>query len=531
MDKADRDMELPKSCQASTEASLQRFTRGQSSMVNLLNLLKDHAKMEKKVGQIYDEFVVKWKDRALTKIGSNLAYDEVNALMKIWMATYKEKHDLHNKLLNSMYGQDGPLRSLQNYIDSEHATRKATQHLYEKTRKRQVKLEKEIDQLKEDFFLTKDKMVHFKPQMDAAQISQDPHTNFRELLAHWRKLEANVDGAKTSYRQKLQEENSTRTTFIEEMKRFQNDSDAYERERLQNLQNVMTSMMQSSKSAETQRNEVLVPLFDEGISRLEQYNLQKEINLYNVFYLYQHKFPIEELHPSEVSAEKKAEDKDSSQKKAQVDSSAETDIGQVLPAKDSTAVFVQTTVDGDTEKPKATRYSRHVALASPNPKDVRYLPEVEIPNVVTERRQTTAPIMKETTFENDKGLSGSDSDSDSDEDQVQGQPKATDIRNITQGQKVKVYAVKAFTARSDDEISFKAGRKIYVTEAAVAGRVYGYIKKGKLIKRRTYGYFPEQLVSTDKKFKVKQSFLKKKLSKKHPNDSSKNYISFMGNSG
>ncbi|XP_048242645.1 uncharacterized protein LOC124113670 [Haliotis rufescens] len=531
MAQADRDMELPKSCQASTEASLQRFTRGQSSMDTLHNLLTDYAKLEKKVSQIYNEFDDKWKARSLAQIGSNLDYDEVNAVMRIWMASMKEKEDLHAQCLTHMYANNGPIKTLQSYIDSDHATRKATQHLYEKTRKRQVKLEKEIDQLKEDFFLTKDKMVHFKPQMDAAQISQDPHTNFRELLAHWRKLEADVDGAKTSYRQKLQEENSTRTTFIEQMKTFQNDSDAYEKVRLENLQNVMTSMMQTSKSIELKRNEVLEQLFDKGISRLAKYNLQKEIDLYNLFYVYQHKFPKEKPHPSEVSAKKKAEGEDSFQKTAKVDPSVEIDIVQVLPAKDSTAVSVQTTVDGDTEKPKATRYSRHVALASPNPKDVRYLPEVEIPNVVTERRQTTAPIMKETTIEYNKGLSGSDSDSDSDEDQVQGQPKATDIRNITQGQKVKVYAVKAFTARSDDEISFKAGRKIYVTEAAVAGRVYGYIKKGKLIKRRTYGYFPEQLVSTDKKFKVKQSFLKKKLSKKHPNDSSKNYISFMGNSG
>ncbi|XP_048257196.1 uncharacterized protein LOC124145723 [Haliotis rufescens] len=166
-------------------------------------------------------------------------------------------------------------------------------------------------------------------------------------------------------------------------------------------------------------------------------------------------------------------------------------------------------------------------FATPTPKDICYLPEVEIPNVVTDRRPTAAPIMKETVVDNHKDLS----DSDSDDDQAQGQPKDADLGNITQGQKVKVYAVKAFTARSDDEISFKAGRKIYVTESAVAGRVYGYIKKGKLVKRRTYGYFPEQLVSTDKKFKVKQSFLKKKLSKQLPRDSSKNYISFMGNSG
>ncbi|XP_046371602.2 uncharacterized protein LOC124145751 [Haliotis rufescens] len=327
MAKTYQDMELPECFHASTEASLQRFTRGQSSMVNLHKLLKDHAKMEKKVGQIYDEFVVKWKDRALAQIGSNLAYDEVNSLMKIWMATYKEKQDLHNKLLDTMYAQDGPLRNLQDYINSEEviAKRKAIQFLYERARKSQVKVEKEIDQLKEDFFLTKDKMVHFKPQMDAAQIRQDPHTNFRELLAHWRKLEADVDGAKTSYRQKLQKEKSTRTTFIEDMKRYQNDSDAYERARLQKLQDVMTAMMQCSKTVETQRHEILEPLFEEGISCLDQYNMQKEIDLYNVFYLYQHKFPKEEPHPSEMPS-KKAEDDESLQKTPKVDPSVELDI-------------------------------------------------------------------------------------------------------------------------------------------------------------------------------------------------------------
>ncbi|XP_046576323.1 uncharacterized protein LOC124284297 [Haliotis rubra] len=534
MAQADQRMEPPKSCQASTEASLQRFTRGPRCMDVLHHILTDYAKVEKKISQIYNEFDDKWKTRALTQIGSNLVYDEVNAVIDVWMASMKEKEDLHSQYLTQMYANNGPLRTLQSYISSEdvNAIRKATQHLYERAKKRQMKQEKEIDQLKEDLFLAKDKMVQFKPQMDAADVNPDPHTNFRELLGYWRKLEGDADGARKSYRQKLQEENSTRTTFIEHMETFQKDSDAYERTRLENVQNVMMLMIQSSKTIELNRNEVLEQLFDKGISRLKKYNLQKEIDLYNVFYVYQHKFPKEEPHPSEVLPKKKAEDEESSQETAKVDQSVEIDIVQVLPAKDNTTMFVQTTVDPATEtKPKATRYSRHVALTTPNPQDVRYLPDVEIPNVVTERRQTAAPIMKETTVECDKGLSGSDSDSDSDEDQSQRQAKASDIRNIAQGQKVKVYAVKDFAARSEDEISFKAGRKIYVTEAAVAGRVYGYIKKGKLVKRKVYGYFPEQLVTTDKKYKGKRSFLKKKLSKQLPHDSTKNFISFMGNSG
>ncbi|XP_067654370.1 protein kinase C and casein kinase substrate in neurons 2 protein-like [Haliotis asinina] len=543
MDQADQRMEPRKSCRASTEASLQRFTRGPRSMDVLLHVLTDYGKVEKKISQIYNEFEDKWKTRALTQIGSNLEYDQVNAVIDIWMVSMKEKEDLHSQYLTHMYANNGPIKTLQSYINSEdvNATRKATQNLYERTKKRQVKQEKEIDQLKEDFFLAKDKMVQFKPQMDAADLNPTPNTNFRELLGYWRKLEGDADGARKFYRQKLQEENSTRTTFIENMETFQKDSDAYERTRLENVQNVMLLMIQSSKTIELNRNEVLGQLYDKGISHLQKYNLQKEIDLYNVFYVYQHKFPREEPHPSEVlpekeaedkekeagDKEKEAEDKESSQETAKVDPSVEIDIVQVLPAQDNTTVFVQTTVDPATEmKPKAARYSRHVTFTTPNPKDVRYLPDVEIPNVVTERRQMAAPIVKETTVECAKANSDSDSDSDSDEDQSQRQTKASDIRNLAQGQKVKVYAVKDFAARAEDEISFKAGRKIYVTEAAVAGRVYGYIKKGKLVKRKVYGYFPEQLVSTNKKYKVKRSFLKRKLSKQLPNESSKNFISF-----
>ncbi|XP_046561499.1 uncharacterized protein LOC124270524 [Haliotis rubra] len=484
--------------------------------------------MEQKICQIYDEYLQKWEEKSRTQVGSNLAYDEIKAIMKILMATYREQLDLQNKSVNCLYAKKGPIRSLQDYVDSEdvQATRKATQSLYERTNKRQVKLEKEIGQLKEDSFKAKDQMVQFKPEMDAAQTSQEGRTNFQELLAHWRKLESDAAVAKTSYRQKVQEEKSTRPTFIEDMKRFQSDSDAYERARLQNLHHVMTSVMRNTKAVEVKRYKVLKLLFEEGSSRLQQYNLQKEVDCYNAFYLYQHQFPEEQLHPSEASA-KKTDNGESFQRTAQEEQSDEIDIVQVLPAKDKTdRLFIKTAVDPNAEKPKATRYSCLVTNSTPTRKDVRLMPEVEIPNFVTDRKQTAAPITKETVLDSDKDSS----DSDSDEEQSQGQPKTTDFRNIAQGQKVKVYAVKDFSARATDEISFKAGRKIYVTESAVAGRVYGYTKKGKLIKRRTYGYFPEQLVSTNKTFKVKQTFLKKKLSKHVPHDSSKN-ISFLGNSG
>ncbi|XP_067668954.1 protein kinase C and casein kinase substrate in neurons protein 2-like [Haliotis asinina] len=529
MAQASGQVELPQSFQASTEAALQRFTRGQRSMGTLLKVLKDYEKMEQKISQIYYEFLQKWEEKSRTQVGSNLAYDEMKAIMKILMATYREQLELQNKSVNSLNGKKGPIRILQDYIDSEdvQASRKATQSLYERTNKRQVKLEKEIGQLKEDYFLAKDRMIKFKPEMDAAQTGQEGRTSFQELLSHWRKLESDTAEAKTSYRQKVEEEKSTRPTFIKDMKGFQNKSDAYERTRLQNLHHVMTSMMRNTKAVEVKRYKVLKPLYEEGSSRLQQYNLQKEVDCYNAFYLYQHQFPEEQLHPSEASAKKT--DEEFSQRTPQDEQSDKISIIQDLSAKDKTdRLFIKTAVHPDAEKSKAPRYSRRVTNTTPNSKEVCRMPETEIPNLVTDKKPTAAPMLMETVLESDKD-SCKCSDSDSDEEQSQGQPKATDISNITQGQKVKVYAMKDFSARATDEISFKAGRKIYVTESAVAGRVYGYIKKGKLIKKRTYGYFPEQLVSTDKTFKVKQT-LKKKLSKHLPHDSSKN-ISFMGNSG
>lgn len=45
--------------------------------------------------------------------GSNLDYDEVNAVMRIWMASMKEKEDLHAQCLTHMYANNGPIKTLQ----------------------------------------------------------------------------------------------------------------------------------------------------------------------------------------------------------------------------------------------------------------------------------------------------------------------------------------------------------------------------------------------------------------------------------
>ncbi|XP_071104899.1 protein kinase C and casein kinase substrate in neurons protein 2-like [Haliotis cracherodii] len=522
MAQVNQDMEPPKWCQASTAASLQRFTRGPGSVVTLLNLLTDSAKLEKRISRIYKDFDNKWRQSVMTKIGSNLAYDQVNSIMKVWLETVKQKEDLHAKCLNAMYAPRGPIETLHMYIHSEdvNASRKATQSLYERTKKKQLKLEKEIDQLKEDFYLSKDKAVDFKPQLDEAfREREDNPTKFQVLLGHWQKLEAESKEAKTSYKQKLHEEKSQRMTFIEEMKRFQKDSDAYEMVRLENLQSVLGLMLKCNKSVEIQRKETLQPVFDEGISDLDRLNIEREIALFNQFYVYEHKFPQDELHPSEIKAEKKS-GKESSMKASK---SKDNDIVQVLPAKDNTTVFVQTRVDSDDDM-DSWKHSHPVTLTTPRPVITRYLPDVEIPNIVSETIPDTAPIRKETIVENYMSLSESDSDDEAVSPSFP-MTQSTDPRCVMKpvaGQKIKVYALKDFTARSKDELTFKAGQKIYICdhESAADGRAYGYIKKGKLIKKKKYGFFPEQLITTTK-LKVKHSILKKKSSKKGTEDSKK----------
>lgn len=68
----------------------------------------------------------------------------------------------------------------------------------------------------QDFYLSKDKAVDFKPQLDEAfRVREDNPTKFQVLLSHWQKLETESQEAKTSYKQKLHEEKSQRMTFIE----------------------------------------------------------------------------------------------------------------------------------------------------------------------------------------------------------------------------------------------------------------------------------------------------------------------------
>ncbi|XP_048250830.1 uncharacterized protein LOC124116558 [Haliotis rufescens] len=665
--RVDQDMELPKWCQASTEASLQRFTRGHGSMVNLLNLLSDHASMEKKVSQLYEEFETKWKKRALIEIGGTIADDEVNVVLRIWMATYKEKQDQHIQLLSSLTATDGPIRSLQNYINSEEAkaTREATLSLFERAKQKQAMLEKDIKQLKGNFFLAKDKEVDFKLELDAAQ---DDHARYGALVTRWKQLQADGERASTSYRQKLQEEKSTRTTFIEEMKRFQDESNAHERARLQQLQHVMTSVIQISKAVEIHRGERLGPLFEDGISRLEKYDFEREIALFNQLNVYQHEFPVEQLHPSEVLAKKETEEKshldfppsptaqagpsielakkktekkshldvapslaakavpsvqfakketeekshfdaapspaaeavpsvqfakkksyldaapspaakanqsvklakkkteekshidtapspatkavpsvkladkkshldaapspatkavppvELAKKKSHLDAapspatkagpsvklskketekkshldvapslaaeagpSVELNDIQVLPVTKETAVPVRPILKS--AGPRTRQRSRHVRYAVPRPSDFRTIPARPGPyNPVRRRSHTVKPIVENT---------GSIAYFDDLLKPVV--TTAIGITHIAQGHTVKVYAVKDIFGVSVNDITCKAGCKIYMTRPASSGSAFGYIKKGWLFKRKIYGYFDEQLVTILKK--------------------------------
>lgn len=43
------------------------------------------------------------------------------------------------------------------------------------------------------------------------------------------------------------------------------------------------------------RKETLQPVFDEGISDLDRLNIEREIALFNQFYVYEHKFPQDEV--------------------------------------------------------------------------------------------------------------------------------------------------------------------------------------------------------------------------------------------
>ncbi|XP_071095701.1 uncharacterized protein [Haliotis cracherodii] len=660
--RVDQDMELPKWCQASTEASLQRFTRGHGSMVNLLNLLSDHANMEKKVGQLYEEFETKWKKRALIEIGGTIPDNEVNVVLRIWMATYKEKQDQHIQLLNSLYATDGPIRSLQSYINSEEAqaTREATLTLFEMAKQKQAMLEQDIKQLKGNFFLAKDKEVDFKLELDAAQ---DDHARYGALVTRWKQLQADGERASTSYRQKLQEEKSTRTTFIEEMKRFQDESNAHERARLQQLQHVMTSVIHISKAVEIHRGERLGPLFEDGISRLEKYDFEREIALFNQLNVYQHEFPVEQLHPSEVLAKKETEEKSHldlapsptakagpsvelakkktekkshfdaapspaakanqsvmlakkkteekshidtapspatkavpsvklankkshldaasspatkavpsvklankkshidvasspatkavpsvklANKKSHIDTapspatkavppvelakkkshldvapspaakagpsvkllskketetkshldvapslpaeagpSVELNDIQVLPVTKETAVPVRPILKS--AGPRTRQRPRHVRYAVPRPSDFRTIPARPGPyNPVRRRSHTVKPIVENNVaYFNDllKPVV----------------TRAGGITHIAQGQTVKVYAIKDIFGVSVNDITCKAGCKIYMTRPASSGSAFGYIKKGWLFKRKIYGYFNEQLVTIHKK--------------------------------
>ncbi|XP_046549257.1 uncharacterized protein LOC124259205 [Haliotis rubra] len=358
----------------------------------------------------------------MTQIGSNLAYDQVKTVMNAWMETVRQKEDLHAKCLKAMYAARGPIDRLHQYIHSENinASNKATQSMYVRARKKQMKLEKEIEQLKDEFYQTKDKADDFKPQLDEAyREREDNPTKFQVLLGHWQKLEAEAAGAKTTYRDKLREEKSTRMTFIEEMKKFQNDSDAFEMARLENLKTVLGLMLKSNKNVEFHRKEKLKAIFEEGISELEKLDIEREIAVFNQFYVYEHKFPQEELHPSEVNEQKASRtseeksDVASSQKWATSRKSMVSDVVQILPARDNTAVFVQTGVDSDSDHNEDSwKHSRPIPVTTPRLVTASQPPDVEIPNAVMETTTYRAPVIKETIVENYKGLSDSDSDVD-----------------------------------------------------------------------------------------------------------------------
>ncbi|XP_046549249.1 uncharacterized protein LOC124259195 [Haliotis rubra] len=311
-------------------------------------------------------------------------------------------------------------------------------------------------------------------------------------------------------------------TFIEEMKKFQNDSDAFEMARLENLKDVLGLMLKSNKNVEFQRKEKLKAIFEEGISELEKLDIEREIAVFNQFYVYEHKFPQEELHPSEVNEQKASRtseeksDMASSKKWATSRKSMVSDVVQILPARDNTTVFVQTRVDSDED---SWKHSSPITVTTPRLVTASQPPDVEIPNAVMETITYRAPVIKETIVENFKGLSDSDSDVDT-QTMSPSLPmtQSSDPKSILKsaaGKKVKVYALKDFTARSEDELTFKAGQKIYISdhESAPDVRAYGYIKKGKLMKKKKYGFFPTQLITTVK-LTGKHSFLKKKSSKK-----------------
>ncbi|XP_067654486.1 protein kinase C and casein kinase substrate in neurons protein 2-like [Haliotis asinina] len=520
MAETDPHLKAPEWCQAATPAALKRFSRGSASVITLQNLLTDSAKLERSICKIYKDFRTKWQDSVMTQIGSNLAYDQVKAVMNVWMETIKQKEDLHAKCLNAMYASKGPIEHLHEYIHSEtvNTSKDAIQSMYMRARKKQMKLEKEIDQLKDEFYQTKDKANDFKPQLDEAYRGrEDNPTKFQVLLGHWQKLEAEAAGARTTYKDKLRQEKSTRMTFIEEMKKFQNESDVFEMTRLENLKTVLGLMLKSNKNVEFQRKEKLKAVFEEGISELEKLDIEREIGFFNQFYVYEHKFPQEEFHPSEVK-----EQKEVSKQRSSGTTEEKSDLDQNLSARDNTAVFVQTRVPSDDDDNEDSwEHSRPIKLTTPRLVTAYRQPDVEIPNAVMETTPHTAPIVTETTVENFKGLSDSDSDSYADTQKVHPSlpvPPSADPNYVLKPattKKVKVYAVKDFTARSEDELTFKAGQKIYITdyESAPDGRAYGYIKKGKMKKKKKYGFFPVQLISTAK-MKDKESFLKKKFSKK-----------------
>ncbi|XP_046549248.1 uncharacterized protein LOC124259193 [Haliotis rubra] len=160
----DPHLEAPEWCQASTPAALKRFSRGSASVITLLNLLTDSAKLERRICKIYKDFQTKWVDSVMTQIGSNLAYDQVKTVMNIWMETVRQKEDLHAKCLKAMYAPRGPIDLLHQYIHSANVntSKEAIHSMYVRARKRQIKLEKQIDQLKDEFYQTKDKADDFK---------------------------------------------------------------------------------------------------------------------------------------------------------------------------------------------------------------------------------------------------------------------------------------------------------------------------------------------------------------------------------
>ncbi|XP_067683744.1 uncharacterized protein [Haliotis asinina] len=483
MTQCNQETELPKSCQAPSEALLQRLTRGHGSMVSLLNFMSEQAEMEKKCVQIYAEFETKFKKEVLTEIGGTMAEnDDVNAVLKIWMASFKEKQDQHNKLLNSLQAEDGPICSLQMYINSEKvkAEREAVLSYIVEAREKQALLEKEIRQLQEDFFMAKDKEVDLKLQLHAAR---DDHAKYGALMMEWKKLEAEVEMAKITYRQKLGEENSTRMTFINGLKRFQDQSDALEKSRLQVLQSVMTSMIQTSKQAETQRKEKLEPLFDEGISRLEKYDLEREIALFNKHNVYRHEFPVEQVHPSEVLAKKEIEEKSLINKALTTkdDQSVELNNVQVLHAEGQKAGSRRSILKLAT--PKEEKQTCHVRFAVPKKSDIFYIPARTI------KKKKHIFGKKKHIFRKKKG-------------KKRARKKypivpttAVGITHIPQGQTVKVYAMKDLTANSVNDLTCKEGCKIYMVKPTMNDRAFGYIEKGTFIKKRIYGYFNDQDVS------------------------------------